>query len=56
MSSLDIQREIDEVEVPAPKRAVGRDFACPVCGQMLDRLNLAQMDHHTDQPHEPLTE
>lgn len=54
MSSLDIKRDIDGVERKAPERASDRDFTCPVCGQVVDRQNLAHMDHHTEHPHEPL--
>ena len=54
MSSLDIKKEIDGVEARAPERPADRDFKCPICGQMVDRQNLAQVDHHTHEAHEPL--
>jgi hypothetical protein len=53
MSALDIQRTIDDVETREPERSADRDFTCPVCGQVVDRQDLAQMDYHTDQPHAP---
>jgi hypothetical protein len=56
MSALDIQKTLDEIETRNPERRADRDFACAVCGQMVDRQNLTQMHHHNDQPHEPLVE
>jgi hypothetical protein len=56
MSALDIQKQIDEVETRAPERRADRDYQCPVCGQKVDRENLDQVHHHSEEPHQPLPE
>ena len=54
MTRLQLAKEIKDRTVQAePKRAPDRFFACKVCGQSVDRLNLEAVFHHDDKPHLP---
>lgn len=54
LMSLDIKKLIDQIKARPPPRDGGRDFICPVCGEQVDRQNLAQIDHHSPEPHAPM--
>ena len=36
------------------QRASERFFACPICGQAVDRENFRAVLHHDEKPHQPL--